>query len=215
MATAKTRILIYSDDSTVRESIRGALGKKLSDELPDNEIHAFATSDALHAYVDERGSEGRARADLIILDGEAVPEGGMGISRQLKDEVFECPPILLIVARADDAWLARWSRADTTLIHPIDPYTFAASAEAPILGATGVRTVEDTNLLPRPSQEQGRPRTKRIDNTFVTPPARSRKAPKLSHPNDAAAVATSLAMQALLSDKSPTLEPSLRPVFPL
>ena len=94
---------------------------------------------------------------------------------------------------------------------PLEIFSLMAGCEttatAPILGATGVRTVEDTNLLPRPSQEQGRPRTKRIDNTFVTPPARSRKAPKLSHPNDAAAVATSLAMQALLSDKSPTLEP--------
>jgi DNA-binding response OmpR family regulator len=106
-----------------------ALGQRLSEDLPANEIVEFATADALHAYVDERGAGGHARADLIILDGEAVPEGGMGISRQLKDEVFECPPILLLVARADDAWLARWSRADTTLIHPIDPFTFASTAK--------------------------------------------------------------------------------------
>ena len=108
--------------------MRSALGQNLGPDLPLNEIIEFATSDALHAYVDERGTGGQARADLIILDGEAVPEGGMGISRQLKDEVFNCPPILLLIARADDAWLARWSRADTSVIQPIDPFTFATSA---------------------------------------------------------------------------------------
>ena len=59
------------------------------------------------------------------LDGEATPEGGMGVARQLKDEVFNCAPILLIVARAQDAWLAGWSRADAIISHPIDPFTIA------------------------------------------------------------------------------------------
>lgn len=126
--SSKTRILIYSDDSAVRANLRSALGQNLSLDLPVNEILEFATADALHAYVDERGVGGQARAELIILDGEAVPEGGMGISRQLKDEVFNCPPILLLIARADDAWLARWSRADSSVILPIDPFTFATSA---------------------------------------------------------------------------------------
>lgn len=134
-----TRILIYSDDIAVRQSINSALGPRISPDMPPNEIHEFATADALHAYMDERASDGQARADLVILDGEAVPEGGMGISRQFKDEVFNCPPILLIVARADDAWLARWSRADATLIHPIDPFSFAKSAEALLRAHAGAK----------------------------------------------------------------------------
>jgi hypothetical protein len=36
--------------------------------------------------------------DLAILDGEAVP-GGMGLCRQLKDEVVRCPPILVLTAQ--------------------------------------------------------------------------------------------------------------------
>ena len=59
------------------------------------------------------------------MDGEAVPEGGMGIARQLKDEIFNCPPVLLIVGRPEDNWLASWSRAEDVVIHPIDPFTFA------------------------------------------------------------------------------------------
>jgi DNA-binding response OmpR family regulator len=58
--------------------------------------------------------------DLAILDGEAVP-GGMGLCRQLKDEIFECPPVLVLTGRRDDAWLATWSRADGVVAHPVDP----------------------------------------------------------------------------------------------
>ena len=125
---ARTRILIYSDDVTVREAARAALGQQISSDFGhnfgENDIHEFATGDALHAYIDNNA----AGVDLIILDGEAVPEGGMGIARQIKDEVFNSPPILLLTARADDAWLATWSRADAIVQHPIDPFTFASAA---------------------------------------------------------------------------------------
>ena len=119
-----TRILIYSDDVTVRKAARAALGQQISSDLSENDIHEFATGGALHAYIDQNA----ASVDLIILDGEAVPEGGMGIARQIKDEVFNSPPILLLTARADDAWLATWSRADAIVQHPIDPFTFASAA---------------------------------------------------------------------------------------
>jgi DNA-binding response OmpR family regulator len=59
--------------------------------------------------------------DLAILDGEASPVGGMGIAKQLKDEIADCPPILVLTGRADDAWLATWSRAEAAVPHPIDP----------------------------------------------------------------------------------------------
>jgi CheY-like chemotaxis protein len=126
MATSRVSILLYSDDSTVRASARSALGSKINPTFAENEFHEFATAAALHAYIDARPA-GQV-ADLIILDAEAVPEGGMGIARALKDEVFQCPPVLLIVARADDAWLAAWSRAEAVVVHPIDPFTFAQTA---------------------------------------------------------------------------------------
>ena len=119
-ATKHLVIVIYSDDSTVRSSIKSALGKRISSDLPENEIKEFATADALRLFVDSK-----KHIDLFILDGEAVPEGGMGVARQLKDEVFNCPPVLLITGRAQDNWLATWSRAEATVTHPIDPFTLA------------------------------------------------------------------------------------------
>jgi DNA-binding response OmpR family regulator len=45
----------------------------------------------------------------------------MGISRQLKNEITDCPPTILLVARPDDRWLATWSLADAVITHPVDP----------------------------------------------------------------------------------------------
>jgi hypothetical protein len=49
----------------------------------------------------------------------------MGVCRQAKDEIYNCPPVLLVVGRADDGWLATWSRADAVVSHPIDSVTLA------------------------------------------------------------------------------------------
>jgi DNA-binding response OmpR family regulator len=100
-----------------------ALGRRPAADLPALEYTEVATAPALEALVDEH------RYDLIILDGEAVPAGGMGIARQLKDEIYRCPPILLLVGRPQDAWLATWSRADAVVAHPIDAIAMARAAE--------------------------------------------------------------------------------------
>jgi hypothetical protein len=63
----------------------------------------------------------------MVLDGEAQPAGGMGVCRQAKDEIYNCPPVLLITGRADDGWLATWSRAEAVISHPIDPVSLASS----------------------------------------------------------------------------------------
>ena len=117
----KLVLALYSDDSSVRSSVIAALGKQLDKDLPIHEIKEFATAAALRLYVDSK-----KQVDLFILVAEAVPEGGMGVCRQLKDEVFNCPPVLLITARSSDNWLATWSKAEATVMHPIDPFTIAA-----------------------------------------------------------------------------------------
>ena len=61
----------------------------------------------------------------MVLDGEAQPAGGMGVCRQAKDEIYNCPPVLLIVGGPDDGWLATWSRADAVISHPIEPIALA------------------------------------------------------------------------------------------
>jgi DNA-binding response OmpR family regulator len=113
------KVLVYSDDRTTRESVRLALGKRPAADLPTLEYVECATEPAVIKTMDKGG------IDLAILDGEAVPAGGMGIARQLKDEIFQCPPVLVITGRPQDAWLATWSRAEAAVSHPIDPVRLA------------------------------------------------------------------------------------------
>lgn len=79
------------------------------------------------------------QVDLAVLDGEAQPTGGMGLSRQLKNEIAGCPPVVVTVRRADDRWLATWSQADAVLVHPLDPIA-AAETVARILRGSSLAT---------------------------------------------------------------------------
>ena len=136
MSETKKQIIVYSDDSSVRASIVSALGRRVAVDLPEHEIHEFATGSALRAYVDGKSVGGGSRADLFILDGEAAQEGGLGMARQLKDELFNCPPVLVITGRKEDAWLAAWSMAEASVVHPIDPFTLAKTAAQLLRGTT-------------------------------------------------------------------------------
>ncbi|MEY3169310.1 MAG: hypothetical protein RL421_553 [Actinomycetota bacterium] len=116
------QVALYSDDASVRETVRKALGSRLSSDLPEHSVMEFATAPALRSYVDSG-----KRVDLYILDGESVPEGGLGVAKQLKDEVFNCGVVVVLVGRKSDAWLAGWSRAEGVITHPIDPFTLATT----------------------------------------------------------------------------------------
>jgi len=142
---SKLSIVIYSDDATVRQSLRTALGARLSPEIPENEIHEFATADALRLFAVESNRENRKKISLFILDGEATPEGGLGLAKQLKDELFNCPPTIVVVARSQDAWLAGWSRADGVITHPIDPFTIGKTVISVLTKTGSLATAIDAN----------------------------------------------------------------------
>lgn len=114
-AEKELTVLLYSDDRTVREQVRLAMGRVIASDLPPVRVVETATAPAVISAMDEGG------IDLAILDGESAPTGGMGLCRQLKDEIYQCPPVLLLVAREQDAWLATWSRAEAVIGHPVDP----------------------------------------------------------------------------------------------
>jgi CheY-like chemotaxis protein len=113
------RILVYSDDSDTREKVILGLGPRPHPDLPEVEYVEVATEPVVLQQMDA------GEIDLAILDGEAVPVGGLGIAKQMKDEIYRCPPILVLTGRAQDAWLATWSRAEAAVPHPIDPLQLA------------------------------------------------------------------------------------------
>jgi len=115
------RVLVYSHDAGTRATIRLAIGRRPAPDVPTAELIECATEPTVFRQLDAGG------VDIMVLDGEAQPAGGMGVCRQAKDEIYNCPPVLLIIGRPDDGWLATWSRADSVVSHPIDPAVLAAA----------------------------------------------------------------------------------------
>ena len=108
-------VLVYSHNRETREKITRGLGR-----VPDTEIAPVDFVDtATPAALLEHMASGRI--DVAILDGEAIPAGGIGAAKQIKDELLQCPPIAVLIARPADVWLARWSGADAVLTHPVEP----------------------------------------------------------------------------------------------
>ncbi len=118
------KVVVYSHDADTRATIRLAIGTRPAHDVPEAEIIEVATQPALVRLLDAGGIE------VMVLDGEAQPAGGMGISRQAKDEIYNCPSVLLIIGRPDDRWLATWSKADAVISHPIDPVALARELAA-------------------------------------------------------------------------------------
>jgi CheY-like chemotaxis protein len=113
--TRTMTVLVYSDNIDTRTQVRLAVGRRPALDVPEVEWVECATAPAVIEAMDS------GRVDLAVLDGEASPMGGLGLCRQLKNEIYQCPPILVLTGRPQDSWLAAWSLADNAVSHPLDP----------------------------------------------------------------------------------------------
>ncbi len=127
-------VLVYSNHAAVREHLMMAIGHRPAPDVGRIDfLECSGVSDVLMAI--DAGA-----ADVVILDGEAQPTGGMGISRQIHMEVSPVPPVILAVRRADDRWLATWAKAEEVMVYPIDPVTAAETVAAVLRRLPAVRT---------------------------------------------------------------------------
>ncbi|WP_329102636.1 hypothetical protein OG792_24485 [Micromonospora sp. NBC_01699] len=109
-------VLLYSDDLQVRDRMRSAVGTRPASDLLVEFVDASSYAECVR-LVDTY------EIDLMVLDGEATPAGGIGIARQIKDDREDSPPTCVVIARAADRWLAAYAQVDATLVHPLDPVT--------------------------------------------------------------------------------------------
>ncbi len=117
-------VLVYSNRADVRQAVMLAVGRRPSRDVGHVDFMECSTIAEVLMAVDDNA------ADVLILDGEAQPAGGMGISRQIHLEADSVPPVILLVRRLDDRWLATWAKADEVLMYPLDPVTAAQSVAA-------------------------------------------------------------------------------------
>lgn len=113
-------VLVYSNRPEIRAQIRSAVGRRPAPDTGRIDWIECATNAEVVSQLDEGG------IDVAILDGEAQPTGGMGLARQFKYEITDCPPIVVLIARRQDGWLASWSLADAVINTPIEPVESAA-----------------------------------------------------------------------------------------
>lgn len=118
------RVLLYSDQVQTRDAVMLAVGRRAAKDLPEIEWVQVATHHAVIEAVEQGG------LDLLVLDGEAGKSGGMGLCRQIKDEVFQAPPVLVLIGRPQDAWLASWSEAEAVIARPLDPMVVQSTVAA-------------------------------------------------------------------------------------
>lgn len=118
MTPQQFTVLLYSDDPRIRERMRLAIGGRPAADVAVEFVEA-ATNDEVLRILD------RDELDLLVLDGEAWPAGGIGIARQVRDDYPDAPSTCVVIARAADRWLAAYAEVDATLMHPLDPITTA------------------------------------------------------------------------------------------
>jgi DNA-binding response OmpR family regulator len=116
----RVTVLVYSNMADVRAQVRTAVGRRPAPDTGRIEWVECGTQADVQRELDAGG------IDVAILDGEAQPTGGMGLARQFKYELDDCPPIVVLIARRQDGWLASWSLADAVINTPIDPVESAS-----------------------------------------------------------------------------------------
>lgn len=116
-----TTLLVFSGEERLRERVRMAIGRSPAPGIDSITYLEADSAGSVIAAVDAGG------IDLVILDAEAWPAGGLGVSRELKNSRDDCPPIVVLIARRDDRWLGVWSQADAVLPQPIDAVQLSAT----------------------------------------------------------------------------------------
>ena len=108
-----THVLLATDADWLFDDVDAALGG------PD------MTLSRIHAGADVLGAAVELAPDLILLDLQIGNMGGMAASLAIKEDLdhdgLAATPVMILLDRADDVFLARRSEADGWLVKPTDP----------------------------------------------------------------------------------------------
>jgi len=131
-------ILVAADADWVHDDVRSSLVG------PGYEVLEVRDGMAVSGFV------ARQRPDLAIIDMQIGNMGGFAVARDLRleESAGRAPhvPVLLLLDRAADVFLARRASVDTWLVKPFDPGTLRRAVrrllagEEPVDAATSVST---------------------------------------------------------------------------
>lgn len=131
------RILLVSPDPASRDLMRVAVGsieRRLGERL-----------EFLDAKDGEQGARIglREQPDAVVADEIASRAGAFALARDLRGapEPYR-GPIVIVLERRHDDWLARWSGADAWFVKPMDPFALADTLVDLISAARGASQKE-------------------------------------------------------------------------
>jgi DNA-binding response OmpR family regulator len=108
-------VLVVSRDAHAHAWARGALGSDAVIREAGNGLEAIDMAR-------------REPVDAVVADETSEPYGAFGLARELK--LLPDPPVVVVLLeRAQDTWLAKWSRADRWFVQPVDPFALAAAIQ--------------------------------------------------------------------------------------
>jgi DNA-binding response OmpR family regulator len=147
----RVKVLLVSPEAEARDLLRISIG---SIERRLGERVSF-----LEAQDGEQGARIglRERPDAVVADEIASRAGAFSLARDLRGAVEPYRgPIVILLERKHDAWLARWSGADAWLVRPVDPFELADRLVELIqayLALPAQRPVEQPGEQPREQRE--------------------------------------------------------------
>ena len=131
-------ILIATDSPSVYREIASVLGG------------AGSSVRWVRAGQDVRPEHDRQAADLVVLDLQIGTMGGIAVALDLRLEVdagrLSAVPVLVILDRRADVFIARRAGVDGWLLKPLDPIRVRRAASALLSGGSWY----DETLLPDP-----------------------------------------------------------------
>lgn len=119
------RVLVVSEDVTERLRAVSALALHAAAEVVECENAAEARRRLI--------ADGE-HYDVLVVDGDLHPRGGFAVLYDLRARAelsgVRPPPSVVMTAREQDAWLAKWAGANAVVRKPLDPFQLAERVTA-------------------------------------------------------------------------------------
>jgi DNA-binding response OmpR family regulator len=132
------QILIAADTQSVFDEVRSVV------EEPGTTVRWVRSGEAVREEMNQRP------ADLVIADMQIGNMGGIAVTMDLELEAdagrLEHRPVLLLLDRRPDVFMARRSGAQGWVLKPLDPIRLRSAVSALLAGGTW----RDASFTPRP-----------------------------------------------------------------
>jgi DNA-binding response OmpR family regulator len=124
------KVLLVSPDPKVREVMALTVGSV--QRSLDRPLEFLEASDGLQGIK----MAWRHGPEIVVADEIASRAGAFALTRDLKGASAPFPgKIVILLDRAQDAWLASWAGADAWFVKPVNPFELADTV-AGFLGRT-------------------------------------------------------------------------------